>query len=251
MKVLLVDDDEPMLEALAHSIRAEWPDCETVPATHAAEAMRAFASGDPDLVLLDIALPGESGYDVLRRIRRISDVPVIMITGRGVDMDEVRGLQMGADDFLNKPFTQSLLIARVKSLLRRAGRPARDQRVPDRVAGELAIDFGSREVTLRGDRVRLTPVEYKLLYHLARNPGRLIPHRRLLELVWGSTSSDLGRLHVYVKRLRGKIGDDAASFIENERGLGYRFVRPGEELTVPRQAPQVSRASLGASSAAS
>src|SRR5439155_13433573 len=178
---------------------------EAVRATNATEAMRGFASNDPDMVLLDIGLPGESGYEVLRRIRRISDVPVIMITGRGIDMDEVRGLQLGADDFLNKPFTQSVLIARMKSLLRRAGRPARDQRVPDRVAGQLAIDFRTHEVTLHGDRLRLTPVEYKLLYHLARNPGRLLPHRKLLELVWGNTSSDLGRLHVYVKRLRDKI----------------------------------------------
>ena len=115
MRVLLVDDDEQMLEALTHSIEAEWPDAEAVRATNATEAMRGFASNDPDMVLLDIGLPGESGYEVLRRIRRISDVPVIMITGRGIDMDEVRGLQLGADDFLNKPFTQSVLIARMKS----------------------------------------------------------------------------------------------------------------------------------------
>ncbi|SRR6266545_1795292 len=247
MRVLLVDDDEQMLEALMHSIEAEWPECETVRARNSAEATRAFATSDPDLVLLDIGLPGESGYDVLRRIRRISDVPVIMITGRGIEMDEVRGLQSGADDFLNKPFTQSLLIARIKSLLRRAGRPARDQRVPDRLAGDLAIDFRTHEVTLRGDRLRLTPVEYKLLYHLARNPGRLIPHRKLLELVWGSATSDLGRLHVYVKRLRDKIEDGAASFIENERGLGYRFVRPDDGSTPPALAPTALRATSAAS----
>ena len=246
MKVLIVDDQEDMLEALLHSFQAEWADCEAGCAANAADAFRLFSGLEPDLVLLDIGLPGESGYDVLRRLRRFSDVPIILMTGRGIEMDEVRGLQLGADDFISKPFTHSLLVARVKSLLRRAGRPARDHSMPDRVAGDLAIDFGTHEVTLRGDRVRLTPVEYKLLYHLARNPGRLIPHRKLLELVWGNAGSDLGRLHVYVKRLRDKIEDGAASFIENERGLGYRFVRPGE-ATPPRPGASARTSRGGAS----
>ena len=226
MKVLVVDDDKAVLDAVAASLALEWPECEVVSASSVAEALRSFSSLDPDLVILDLGLSGESGYEVLHRIRRLSDVPVVIITGRGVEMDEVRGLQLGADDFMPKPFTHGLLVARIKSLLRRAGRPARSNRVPDRIAGHLAIDFGTHEVTLRGDRVKLTPVEYKLLYHLARNPGRLVSHRKLLELVWGNPSSDLGRLHVYVKRLRDKIEDGANSFIENERGLGYRFVRP-------------------------
>jgi len=247
VRFLLVDDDPAMLTALAHALQDAWPDCETIAATNSAEAGRAFSSGDADLVLVDIGLPGESGYEVLRRIRRISDVPVILITGRGVDMDEVRGLQLGADDFIPKPFTQTVLLARVRSLLRRAGRPARDQRVPDRVAGELTIDFHTHEVTLRGDRVRLTPVEYKLLYHLARNPGRLMPHRKLMELVWGTASADLGRLHVYVKRLRDKIENDGSSFIENERGLGYRFVRPGDGQRGPALAGAAAQTSSAAS----
>ena len=229
MKILTVDDDRLVLEALAYSLTTEWPECEVLAATTAAEAVRSFTNMEPDLVLLDIGLPGESGYEVLRRIRRLSDVPVVLITGRGIEMDEVRGLQLGADDFIPKPFSHGVLTARVKSLLRRAGRPARDHSVPDRVAGELAIDFRTHEVTLKGERVRLTPVEYKLLYHLARAPGRLIPHRKLLELVWGNAGSDLGRLHVYVKRLRDKIEDGNGSLIENERGLGYRFIRPASQ----------------------
>jgi DNA-binding response OmpR family regulator len=226
MRILIVDDDQAVLDALDDSLKTEWPDAEVECAGTAAAALHGFASFEPDLVLLDIGLPGENGYEILRRIRRLSDVPIVLITGRGIEMDEVRGLQLGADDYVAKPFSHSLLVARIKALLRRAGRPARDHSVPDRVVGDLAIDFRTHEVTLRGDRVRLTPVEYKLLYHLARSPGRLIPHRKLLQLVWGDDGSDLGRLHVYVKRLRDKIEDAAAALVENERGLGYRFVRP-------------------------
>ena len=237
MKLLVVDDDTNLVDALVQSFTLEWPDCQVLTAGTASEALRAFSGLEPDLIVLDIALPGENGYEVLRRIRRLSDVPVVLITGRGIDMHEVRGLQLGADDFIPKPFTHAVLIARVKSLLRRAGRPARDHSMPDRVVGDLAIDFRTHEVTVRGDRVRLTPVEYKLLYYLARTPGRLIPHSKLLELVWGNASSDLGRLHVYVKRLRDKIEDGAAAFIENERGLGYRFVRPAGDIEASAAEP--------------
>jgi DNA-binding response OmpR family regulator len=227
MKFLVIEDDPVVQDAIAASLRHEWPECSIASAANGPTALESLSTVEPELVLLDIGLPGEDGYDVLGRIRRLSDVPVVIVTGRTAEMDEVRGLQLGADDYITKPFESSLLIARLRSLLRRSGRPARERGNADRVAGDLSIDFQTHEVMLRGERVKLTPVEYKLLYHLARTPGRLISHRRLIELVWGiSRPSALGRLHVYVKRLRDKLAPDRAPFIENERGLGYRFVRP-------------------------
>jgi DNA-binding response OmpR family regulator len=223
MRILAVDDDEMLLDAIAESLRDAWPGCEVACVVSAAEALSQLATFEPDLVLLDVGLPDESGHAILKRVRQFSDVPVIMISGRGLDLDEIQGLQLGADDFIAKPFSQNLLIARIKSLLRRSDRPPRD-RVPDRVVGELAMDFHTREVTLRGEPVKLTPVEYKLLYQLARGSGRLLPHDSLLESVWGKRSS-AATLHVYIKRLRDKI-EDGTPVIENERGAGYRLILP-------------------------
>ena len=226
MKILLIDDDRMVLEALAETFKAEWPESQPTLAASASEAMGKFSLGEPDLVVLDVGLGGENGFELLERIRRVSDVPIMLITGRGIEIDEIRGLQLGADDFVRKPFTQSLVVARVKSLLRRTDRAARSRGVPDCIAGDLAIDFSTHEVTLRGELVKLTPVEYRLLYHLARSSGRLVSHRELLHSVWGdSAKADLGRLHVYVKRLRDKI-EKGTTLVENERGVGYRFVRP-------------------------
>jgi DNA-binding response OmpR family regulator len=239
MKVLVVDDDPNLLDAFAHSFYAEWPDCQVVCASTSSEALMCFATVEPDLILLDVRLPGEGGFEVLRRIRHVSDVPILLITGYAGEMDEIRGLQLGADDYLAKPVTQRLFVARVRSMLRRDEQPARDRRVPERVVGDLAINFRTHEVSLRGERVQLTPIEFKLLYHLAQTPGQLIRHRKLIELVWNRPSENVGRLHVNIKRLRGKI-EGNRSFIENERGLGYRFVGPESPYRSPPPETQVS-----------
>jgi len=199
VRVLVVEDDAILQDAIAGNLRHAWPDCAVLTASDGLGALESLATVEPELVLLDIGLPGMDGYEVLSRIRRLSDVPVVIITGRMDEMDEVRGLMLGADDFISKPFAPSLLIARLRSLMRRASSPARKRGSANRVAGDLTINFHTHEVTLRGERIKLTPVEYKLLYQLARAPGRLISHRRLIELVWGSARpSGLGRLHVYV-----------------------------------------------------
>jgi len=140
----------------------------------------------------------------------------------------VRGLELGADDYVTKPFSHLALLARIKAVLRRAEMPAPVRALPDFRAGELEINFQSHEVTVRGERVRLTPVEYKLLYHLVRNAGRLMPHQALLDRVWGEDyDATTDYLKVFVSRLRAKIEREGGPrYIETERGLGYRFVRP-------------------------
>jgi DNA-binding response OmpR family regulator len=228
MKILVVDDDPHILDALTVGLQLQWQDATVLPAQNGEAGLNAFFEHEPDIVLLDVSMPYMSGFEVLQAIRRVSDVPVIMLTARGEEVDQVRGLELGADDYVVKPFGHLALMARVKAVLRRAEMPQPVKAVPDLVAGDLAINFEAHEVTLRGEPVKLTPVEYKLLYHLARNAGRLMPHQALLDRVWGS---DYGAtpdyLKVFVSRLRAKLErDDGPHYIETERGLGYRFVRP-------------------------
>ena len=228
MKILMVDDDQPILDALTLGLQLQWQVATVLVARDGAAGLRTFYEQSPDVVVLDVALPGQSGFEVLQEIRRTSDVPVLMLTARGEELDQVRGLEMGADDYVVKPVRHLALLARIKAVLRRAELPPPHQALPDFVAGELAINFQSHQVTLRGAPVKLTPVEYKVLYHLVRNVGRLLPHQALLERVWGAEYGATPEyLKVFISRLRAKI-EPAGGFhyIENERGLGYRFVLP-------------------------
>ncbi|HZW29978.1 MAG TPA: response regulator transcription factor [Isosphaeraceae bacterium] len=228
MKILIVDDDPEVREALAAGIRLQWQDSAVILAGDGDDGIALFFEQEPDVVLLDVGLPGRNGFEVLREIRQVSDVPVIMLTARGEELDQVRGLELGADDYVVKPFGPLALLARIKAVLRRADLPPPVEAVPDFVAGDLTINFASRQVRVRGEPVRLTPVEYKLLYHLVRNAGRVMPHQALLDRVWGDdTSATTDHLKVFISRLRAKIDPPGGrSYIETERGLGYRFVRP-------------------------
>jgi two-component system KDP operon response regulator KdpE len=229
MKILAVDDDPQILDALTIGFELQWQDSSVIPATDGESALHLFYEHDPDVVVLDVAMPGKNGYEVLQEIRRTSDVPVIMLTARAEEIDQVRGLELGADDYVVKPFSHLALLARVKAVLRRAELPPPVRTLPDFVAGDLAINFQNHQVTVRGEPKKLTPVEYKLLYHLVRNAGRLMPHQALLDRVWGP---DYGAtpdyLKVFISRLRAKIELDSYGphFIENERGVGYRFISP-------------------------
>jgi two-component system KDP operon response regulator KdpE len=233
MKLLLVDDDPSILDALGVGIRLRWPESTVITAGDGEEALEAFDAHDPDVVVLDVSLPGKNGFEVLREIRRVSDVPVLMLTAHGEETDQVRGLELGADDYVVKPFSQLALLARIKAVLRRADLPAPPEAQPDFVAGDVAINFGSHQVSVRGEPVKLTPVEYKLLYHLVRNAGHLMPHQALLDRVWGDEyGATTDHLKVFVSRLRAKIERDGGPhLIETERGLGYRFVRPAPART--------------------
>jgi len=228
VKVLVVDDDPRLREALELGIQLQWEDAEVVTATDGEDGLQRFVEYEPDVVLLDVTMPRMDGLEVLRAIRRVSDVPVIMLSAKGEDIDQVRGLEMGADDYIAKPFSHLALMARIKSVLRRAELPTPVETVPDFQAGDLAIHFQNQEVTLAGEPVKLTPVEYKLLYHLVRNTGYLLPHRALLERVWG-TDCDASPeyLKVFVSRVRSKLRRPGGpDYIQTERGRGYRFVRP-------------------------
>ena len=183
----------------------------------------------PDIVLLDIGLPDIDGFEVIRQIRAFSDVPVVMLTARDDAMDKVKGLELGADDYVTKPFNHLELMARVRAVLRRHEMPAPTTRSPSFRSGDLEVDFAAHEARLNGVHLDLTPTEYKLLYHLVRNAGHVLQHATLLAKVWGREYVDeIDYIRVYIRRLRDKLGDDPDDprYIQTERGLGYRFIAP-------------------------
>ncbi len=231
MKILVVDDDPQILEALRLGFQLQWQGSTVLSARSGDEAIRVFFDQLPDVVLLDVTMPGKNGYEVLKEIRQVSDVPVVMLTARGEEIDQVRGLELGADDYVVKPFSHMALLARIRAVLRRAEMPPPLRSVPDLVAGDLTVHFQSQQVVLRGERVRLTPVEYKLLYHLVRNAGRVVPHQALINQLWGEAyGATTAQLKVFVSRLRSKIEPEGGPrYIETQRGLGYRFVPPPKD----------------------
>jgi len=230
MKLLVVDDDARICEALEVGLQLQWQDARVVTASNGEDGLERFCEEDPDVVLLDVNMPRMNGFEVLKAIRLVSDTPVIMLSARGEDVDQVRGLELGADDYVAKPFSHLALMARIKSVLRRAELPPPVQALPDFQSGDLAIHFQNQEVTIAGEQVKLTPVEYRLLYHLVRNAGHLLPHQALLDRVWGGDyTAGPEYLKVFVSRLRAKLRRPGGpEYIETERGRGYRFVRPHE-----------------------
>jgi two-component system KDP operon response regulator KdpE len=229
MRILVVDDEPDVIESVRLGFALQWREVDVLGAADAERALDLVEHEAPDIVLLDIGLPGRDGFDVLRELRTFSDVPVVMLTARDDAMDKVKGLELGADDYVTKPFNHLELMARVRAVLRRHDMPAPASRAPSFRSGDLEIDFGRQEVRLRGERVDLTPTEYKLLYHLARNAGHVLQHGTLLAKVWGREYMDeTDYVRVYIRRLRDKLGDDPEHprYIATERRLGYRFLAP-------------------------
>ena len=191
--------------------------------------MEVLENDAPDIIILDLGLPDIDGYDVLRQVRRFSDVPIIILTVRGEEMDKVKGLELGADDYIVKPFAPAELLARVNAVLRRAQMPELRGDEKPIVTPKLSINLATREVIREGRAVKLSPTEYNLLYQLARNESKVLSHQMLLEKVWGSEYTDSTEyLKVYIQRLREKLEEDPSNpkmFI-SERGLGYKFVSP-------------------------
>ena len=229
MKILLVEDAAMVVESVTLAFQLQWADVEIVSAAEGGKAIELVEIERPDLVLLDVGLPDIDGYRVLQAIREFSDIPVIMLTARDETMDKVKGLELGADDYITKPFDHLELLARIRTVLRRLDMPAPRSRIPSMRSADLEIDFQVQEARLKGQRLDLTPTEYKLLYHLVRNAGRILTHETLLSRVWGRDySNELDYLRVYIRRLRDKLKDDPARpvYIRTERGIGYRFIAP-------------------------
>ncbi len=226
-KLVLVVDDEPrMINFIRMNLELEH--FRVISANSGEEALRKVREMLPDCVLLDVMMKDMDGFETLRLIREESTVPVIMLTARDDEEDKIRGLALGADDYVTKPFSPRELVMRVKAVIRRAELPAQPEKdEPIKVDDHLSIDFRRREVLVDGKAIKLRPTEWRLLYHLVQNAGWVVPHETLLSKVWGWEYRDETQyLRLYITYLRQKIEKDPANpkYILTERGIGYRFI---------------------------
>lgn len=221
-RVLIIEDEASYRETLGFMLRREGFD--VVEAPDGASGLASFARTGADIVLLDLMMPGMSGTEVCRQLRAASNVPIIMVTARDSEIDTVVGLELGADDYVTKPFSHRELTARIRAVLRRG---ADVELMPDVLeAGEVRMDIERHELTVRGEQVKLALKEFELLELLLRNAGRVLTRGQLIDRVWGPDYvGDTKTLDVHIKRLRGKIEENPAepTLLLTVRGLGYRF----------------------------
>ena len=226
-KILVVDHEPHLVKLVRSNLEAQH--FKVITAMDGMSGLAMVEKEGPDLVILDIMLPGMDGFDILQKIREFSSVPVIMLTAKDQDVDVVKGLQLGADDYVKKPFSVHELLARVEAVLRRAAPGDDVQARPPFVVGDFAMDFQQRKISVRGKEVKVGPTEYKLLSQLVRNAGRVMLHADLLRKVWGPEyGGETEYLRVYISYLRNKIEEDPGNpkYILTEHGVGYMFKRP-------------------------
>ncbi|MGQ9490090.1 MAG: response regulator transcription factor [Anaerolineae bacterium] len=225
-KRILVVDDEPRMRRFVR-MNLDLEGYEVTEAENGLVALEKVREQMPDLVLLDVMMPNMDGFETLALLREFSNVPVIMLTVKGDEDDRVRGLDLGADDYITKPFSPRELSSRIRAVLRRVEVTKPSLAEPLVIDEDLAIDFTRREVIVRGERMKLRPTEYRLLAHLVENAGWIVPQETLLARVWGPEYRDDSQLlRLYITYLRKKIEPDPANprYIFTERGVGYRFV---------------------------
>jgi two-component system, OmpR family, KDP operon response regulator KdpE len=226
--ILIVDDEPRILDSVRMNLELEG--FQVFEATNGQEALDEVRRRLPDLVVMDVMMPEMDGFEALRELRKFSAVPVVLLTVKADERDVMHGLDLGADDYVAKPFSPGVLVSRIKAVLRRAEAPpqapvSRELHVDDR----LSIDFDRHEVWKDGEKVQLRPTEFRLLYHLASNPGVVLTHESLLSRVWGPEYRDASHyVRLYINYLRQKLEDDPANprYILTERGVGYRFADP-------------------------
>jgi DNA-binding response OmpR family regulator len=227
-KRILVVDDEPRIIGMIR-MNLELEGHQVLEAHSGLEALEAIRTKLPDLVLLDVMMPDLDGFETLRMLREFSSIPVIMLTAKGEENDKVYGLELGADDYVTKPFGPRELSSRIRAVLRRVDQmpsSSPDQAVL-RIDDRLQVDFNRREVIVNGEHAKLRPTEYRLLYHLIENAGWTVPHEQLLAKVWGYEYRDEAHyVRLYVNYLREKIEENPSNpkYILTERGVGYRFI---------------------------
>lgn len=234
-RILAVDDEVRMVRFIR--LNLEHDGFQVIEAYNGTQALEQLRTNLPDLVLLDVMMPDIDGFEVLRMIRETNTIPVIMLTAKGDEEDRIKGLELGADDYITKPFSPRELVSRVRAVLRRTDTTTTSTRDLIEVDERLKIDFNRREVWVDGELVKLRPTEYRLLYHLVQNAGWVLTHEQLLTKVWGYEYRDEPHyVRLYINYLRKKIEEDPADpkYILTERGIGYRFVdfhrqTPGEK----------------------
>ena len=226
MRIVLIDDEQRLLDALVTIVRLRWPEADIQTASDGETGLWLGLQQNTDMVVLDVGLPDRSGFDVLTDIRRKSDVPVILLTAAKNETDHIRGLELGADDYLNKPFGSMVLLAHINAVLRRTQTLVEHSTRAEYADGTLRVDELRRELIVADRRVRLTPIEFRLLFYLMRNRGHVVSRSALIRRVWGqedaATTHDL---NVSIARLRLKLAQlGGGQSIVTERGIGYRVV---------------------------
>jgi two-component system, OmpR family, KDP operon response regulator KdpE len=224
-KILVVDDEPRMVQMIGMNLKLEG--FEVISAADGFQAVEKVTKEMPDLVLLDIMMPEMDGFETLQRIRAVSSVPVIFLSVKAGETDRVHGLDLGADDYITKPFSPRELVSRIKAVLRRVEPEITVKKTEIKIDDELTVDFDHRRVIVRGKEVRLRATEFRLLYQLVTNAGKLMSHETLLARVWGPEYQDEDQyVRLYITYLRQKIEKDPKNprYILSERGLGYRFL---------------------------
>jgi two-component system response regulator RegX3 len=221
-KILVIEDEDSIRESLAFLLTKEGYQVEAV--SSGSEAFEQFEKFNPDLILLDIMLPGLSGVEITKKIRQTSQTPIIMLTAKDTELDKVLGLEIGADDYVTKPFSGRELLARIKALLRRSNEPTNLEAALK--VGPIEIDQERHQVFIRGEETSMPLKEFELLLYLAQNSGRVLTRNQLIDRIWGSDYfGDTKTLDVHMKRIRSKIEKDPANpkYLQTVRGVGYKF----------------------------
>ena len=227
MKVLVIEDSPEVTNSLRLCFKIRWPDAQIVAASHGAKGIEMVENESPDIIILDLGLPDMDGVEVLRTIRSFSQIPVVVLTVRRGEMDSVTCLEEGADDFITKPFSALGLLARIRAVLRRLQRLPADLSNTPFAAGNLLVNYASRQVSVSGRPVQLTPTEYSLLCYLISNRNRVLTHKAILGELWGEEYDEVNTLKTFISQLRRKLDDagaDSTGMIASVRGVVYKFV---------------------------
>jgi DNA-binding response OmpR family regulator len=230
VKVLMIEDSPEIVKGVSLTFKLRWPDAHVVSAGDGNTGIKMAQTEAPDFVILDINLPDITGFEVLEQIRKFTNVPVIILTVREDEVDELRGLELGADDYIIKPFRPANLLTRMQAILRRTGLHQSDEEAQPLMIGSIKIDLAKQEILVGTEHVHLTRNESRILYCLARSAGKIVSQDVLKQNVWGSESQfiDNSALKRYIYQLRTKLGDttEPPTLIINEHGIGYRLLKP-------------------------
>lgn len=227
MNALIIEDDANVVEAVTLCLQLRWPEVDISVAVEGIEGIKMSKLVPFDITILDINLPDIGGFEVLKQVRSFSSMPIIILTVRGEEDDQARGLEMGADDYVIKPFRPRDLIARVNAVLRRSRISMEVTELPSLTRGNFTLNLGNNNFRIGEDTVKLTPTESRLLFALMKNAGTTLSNNEILQEVWGKESVNPEILRTHIRRLRDKIKDKPPSIILNQRGIGYRFASPG------------------------
>jgi DNA-binding response OmpR family regulator len=226
VKVLIIEDSADVAESMSLCLQLRWPEATIAIAAEGAKGLKLIDSEQYDIAILDINLPDINGFDVLKEIRASSNIPVIIVTIRGMDDDQAKGLEIGADDYIVKPFKPRDLVARVNAVLRRASSDRTGQDEASISAGALSLNLTTNEVHLRDDVLKLTPTECRLLYVLMKSANATLNNKDISQKVWGKDTANNEVVRTYIRRLRNRLKDNPPQIILTQQKEGYRFVTP-------------------------